>query len=233
MNRRIDTVLLDLDGTLLDTHRDLCSALNVVLERHGRQPLPSDTMRPFVSRGAMVMVCLAFKCQPGSDEARGYWQEMLDAYEENIAATTVLFPGMEIVLDKIESTGRNWGIVTNKPGYFTEKLLAQLELPWKPQSVVSGDTLTVKNIETGEKAASLPVPLGAYKWSPLGDAVYYLEPEEIGDNTGRLLRVDLETKQKSEVLGPLLYDFWLSPDASHIAVVTATEETELRIYRLR
>ncbi len=95
------------------------------------------------------------------------------------------------------------------------------------------DTLTVKNIETGEKAASLPVPLGAYKWSPLGDAVYYLEPAEIGDNTGRLMRVDLVTKQKSEVLGPLLYDFWLSPDASHIAVVTATEETELRIYRLR
>ena len=144
MNRRIDTVLLDLDGTLLDTHRDLCGALNIVLERHGRQPLPSDIMRPFVSQGAMVMVCLAFKCHPGSDVARGYWQEMLDAYEENIAATTILFPGMETVLDKIESTGRNWGIVTNKPGYFTEKLLAQLELPWKPQSVVSGDTLTVK-----------------------------------------------------------------------------------------
>ena len=90
------------------------------------------------------MVCLAFKCNPKSEEARKLWLEMLDAYEADIAQHTVLFPGMNEVLGKIEDSGRNWGIVTNKPQHYTELLLTQLSMPYNPDTVVSGDTLKVK-----------------------------------------------------------------------------------------
>ncbi len=144
MDRYIDTVLFDLDGTLLDTHRDLCAAVNVVLESRGKPALPDDVLRPFVSRGAMAMLCVAFQCQPESDQARQYRREMLETYEHNIARYTELFPGMDAILEKIVSSDRKWGIVTNKPGYFTGLLLDKLEMPWKPHTVVSGDTLDVK-----------------------------------------------------------------------------------------
>lgn len=144
MNRTIDTVLFDLDGTLLDTYKDLCSALNVVLVRHDRPALEYETLRPFVSKGAMVMVCLAFGCRPESPEAKRYWECMLQAYREDIATHTVLFPDMDVVLKAIQDSGRKWGIVTNKPGYLTDSLLKTLALEHSPQCLVSGDTLPEK-----------------------------------------------------------------------------------------
>ena len=144
LSQSVDTVLFDLDGTLLDTHLDLVAALNTVLVNHDKAPLPADQLRPFVSKGAMVMVCLAFRCSPKSDEAQHRWLEMLDAYETDIARHTVLFPGMEQVLEKIEANGWKWGIVTNKPGHYTDLLLSELAMPYHPGAVVSGDTLEVK-----------------------------------------------------------------------------------------
>jgi phosphoglycolate phosphatase len=140
----IDTVLFDLDGTLLDTHLDLVAALNQVLVNHGKAPLSADQLRPFVSKGAMVMVCLAFRCSPKSEQARLLWLEMLDAYETDISRHTTLFPGMDKVLEKIETNGWKWGIVTNKPGRYTDLLLSELAMPYSPGTVVSGDTLKVK-----------------------------------------------------------------------------------------
>ena len=144
LRQSINTVLFDLDGTLLDTHLDLVAALNTVLVDHGKEPLSAKQLRPFVSKGAMVMVCLAFRCSPESDEAQQRWLEMLDAYKTDIARHTVLFPGMDQVLGKIEQNGWKWGIVTNKPGLYTELLLSELAMPYTPAAVVSGDTLKVK-----------------------------------------------------------------------------------------
>lgn len=141
---QFDTFLFDLDGTLLDTHKDMGNALNTILDNHGNSPLPLETIRPFVSKGGMVMVCLAFKCKPGSKQAKALWHELLDAYAESISTWTDFFPGMAEILEVIENSGRQWGIVTNKPGFLTEPLLVALNLDHRPGSVVSGDTLKEK-----------------------------------------------------------------------------------------
>ena len=109
-----------------------------------RNRYPHETIRPFVSRGAMVMICLAFRCQPGSEEAIALWKEFLVHYARNIADHTKLFDGMEQVIDRIESDGKKWGIVTNKPGAYTTPLLEALHLRSRASSVVSGDTLPQK-----------------------------------------------------------------------------------------
>ena len=149
MKNNLQTILFDLDGTLLDTHLDMCAALNVILNNHGKPEIPAVNLRPFVSKGSMVMVCLAFKCLPGSEQSKQLWQEMIDAYAENIANHTNLFPGMDAVLEKIQNNGQRWGIVTNKPGHLTRILLKELSLPFKPHVVVSGDTLKVKKPDPG------------------------------------------------------------------------------------
>ncbi len=144
MTNNVETVLFDLDGTLLDTHLDLSGALNKVLEDHGRPPLPTESLRSFASKGSMVMVCRAFECQPEDDRAEWLLNRMLRAYEENIAVHTRFFPGMDSILETIEASGKKWGIVTNKPAYLTDRLLNILTMPSTPGVVVSGDTLTVK-----------------------------------------------------------------------------------------
>lgn len=137
----ITTVLFDLDGTLADTAPDLAAALNRVLLDQGHEPLPYAHIRPEVSHGAAALIRLGFGLAPGDaafDELR---QALLDEYGRHIAGETRLFPGMADVLTGIEQRGMRWGVVTNKPAFLTEPLLAALEVAERAACVVSGDTL--------------------------------------------------------------------------------------------
>ena len=138
----VRTVLFDLDGTLADTAPDLANALNAVLVANGREPLPFETIRPAVSHGGMALIRLGFGLEPDHPEFEPLRRQLLDHYAAHIADETRLFPGMENVLDELEGSGHNWGVVTNKPGWLTEPLLDKLDLLPRAACVVSGDTLT-------------------------------------------------------------------------------------------
>jgi phosphoglycolate phosphatase len=133
-------LLLDLDGTLLDTAPDMGGALNRLRAEHGREPLPFSTIRPVVSHGAVRLVSLGFP------EASGAAFEtlrlrFLEIYAQHLAEGTRLFDGFELVLESLEARGLPWGIVTNKPGWLTDPLLAALGLDRRAACAVSGDTL--------------------------------------------------------------------------------------------
>jgi phosphoglycolate phosphatase len=142
MSRRCNTVLFDLDGTLLDTAPDLASALNAALQSNGRPPLPFDLIRPVVSHGGNALIELGFGLRPDDAGFEAVRRVFLDYYQTNIARQTRLFPGMEDVLDYIEANSLNWGVVTNKPGWLTEPLMDALDLTRRAAGIVSGDTLT-------------------------------------------------------------------------------------------
>ena len=137
----IDTVLFDLDGTLLDTAPDLANALNVTLERNGRNTLAYESIRPVVSYGGRALIQLGFNIKPDHPEFEPLRLQLLDYYLNHIADQTTLFPGMEGVLNHLEDQGTKWGIVTNKPGWLTEPLLTAVGLRSRTAVVVSGDTL--------------------------------------------------------------------------------------------
>ncbi|HEB87141.1 MAG TPA: HAD family hydrolase [Gammaproteobacteria bacterium] len=138
---RINTVLFDLDGTLADTAPDLAAALNAVRLSKGKPALPFEKIRPAVSRGGKALIEVGFNLPPDSDKAENLRLQLLDHYRENIACHTRLFPGMDRVLAHIENNGSNWGVVTNKPGWLTEPLMAELNLKQRAACIVSGDTL--------------------------------------------------------------------------------------------
>jgi len=133
-------LLLDLDGTLLDTAPDMGGALNLLRAEHGLEPLPAHVIRPVVSHGAMRLVALGFPEATG-DAFEALRLRFLDLYAANLAVGTRLFPGFEDVLDSLESRGLPWGIVTNKPGWLTDPLLAALGLDRRAACAVSGDTV--------------------------------------------------------------------------------------------
>ncbi len=138
---KIQTILFDLDGTLLDTAPDLAQALNATLQANGRAALPFEQIRPVVSHGGSALIRLGFQLEPQHPHFEPLRTQLLDYYQAHIADQTRLFPGMEAVLQHIEAHSLNWGVVTNKPGWLTGPLLEALDLHRRAASVVCGDTL--------------------------------------------------------------------------------------------
>ena len=142
MTRRRDVrgLLLDLDGTLLDTAPDMANALNRLRVAEGLDELPFERIRPLVSHGAPRLLKFAFDepAPPRYDELR---RRFLDFYREGLADRTRVFDGFEDVLAAIEAAGLRWGVVTNKPGWLSVPLLEALGLAGRSGCVVSGDTL--------------------------------------------------------------------------------------------
>lgn len=133
-------VLFDLDGTLADTAPDMAYALNQVLQDHQLPPVPFSEIRPLVSHGGAALIQHGF--QIGTDHAQfeSYRQQFLQCYQHNINQHTRLFAGMEQVLQTLEARQQPWGVVTNKPAWLTEPLMAALGLSQRAACIVSGDT---------------------------------------------------------------------------------------------
>lgn len=137
-------LLFDLDGTFADTGPDLADALNRLLAECGRDPLPYAVIRPVVSMGGAALIQLAFDIEESHPDFTGLRQRFLDYYLEDVARHTQLFPGMDAVIDRIEGSGRRWGIVTNKPAWLTDPLMASLDMTRRACCVVSGDTVAFR-----------------------------------------------------------------------------------------
>ncbi len=142
MSRRgVRGVLFDLDGTLLDTARDMAEALNRLRESEGLERLSFEHIRPLVSHGAPRLIRFAFG-EVEADRYESLRTRFLDFYAGALAVHTRLFDGFDRVLDRVEHAGMRWGIVTNKPGWLANPLVAQLGLTPRCGCVVAGDTLT-------------------------------------------------------------------------------------------
>lgn len=128
INTPIEAVLFDLDGTLLDTARDLATALNRLLLREGQAELSYETIRKVVSNGGNAMVSLAFNTSVGNPEHTRLYHELLTLYGEDVSSQTRPFPGIESLLNHIGTLGLPWGVVTNKPRSYSEPLLDAMQL---------------------------------------------------------------------------------------------------------
>ncbi|MBA3581803.1 MAG: HAD-IA family hydrolase [Gammaproteobacteria bacterium] len=140
----IDTLLFDLDGTLIDTAPDMVGTLNFLLAKHGQAPLPYDIVRVHVSQGSLALVKLGFGDALSENQIRTLQQEYLDTYLEHICDSSTVFSHVAELMPQLATLGLQWGIVTNKPGWLTDALLKAIKLPWQPQCIVSGDTLAVR-----------------------------------------------------------------------------------------
>ncbi|GHD73659.1 HAD family hydrolase [Vogesella fluminis] len=139
----IKAVLFDLDGTLADTARDLGAALNRLLAEEGLPPQPYEAVRPIASHGARGLVSLGFGIDKSHPRFEEYRLRFLDLYEHSFADETVLFDDINALLREIDARGLKWGIVTNKPMRFTDRLVPALPFAVTPAVVVSGDTVGV------------------------------------------------------------------------------------------
>ncbi len=136
----MSAVLFDLDGTLLDTAPDMVAALEQLCSEEAQPAQPFDLARAHVSNGSIGLLNIAFGA-PWQDQFPRLQKRFLEIYESRLDVATVLFPGMQELLDTLDGAGLSWGIVTNKPAFLTEPLLDALQLLQRCAAVVSGDTL--------------------------------------------------------------------------------------------
>lgn len=139
MRTRKQALLLDLDGTLLDTAPDMANALNVLLVEEQRAPLPFAQIRPVVSHGSAGLIRLAFGT-PDDLERQRLVARFLAIYRAALAVHSQPFAGFTELLQQVRTSGLRWGIVTNKPAWLTDPLLAALRLDVQADCVISGDT---------------------------------------------------------------------------------------------
>lgn len=140
---RIEGVLFDLDGTLLDSAPDLYATLVRQCAEEGVEAPAYATVRAVVSRGSRAILRSAFGDR-GEAAIEALVPRYLSLYEQGMAEDTHAFDGIEALLAQLEQQGIRWGVVTNKPGFLTDPLLARIGWTSRAAAVVSGDTLPVK-----------------------------------------------------------------------------------------
>lgn len=133
----------DLDGTLLDTFRDLGAAVNHALVLGGFEAVSVESSKDLIGGGAKIMLARAVEAQGGlpEDEFKRLYKAMLAFYEDNNAVHTVPYPQVREVLAQLAAQGVRMAVVTNKFEAFARQVLTQLDLIDAFETVIGGDSM--------------------------------------------------------------------------------------------
>lgn len=148
---RFKSVTFDLDGTLLDTVADLAEACRRMLAELGEPPRTLEEIHSFVGKGMAVLVerCLTHEHAPIAEQLHAGIESFKRHYAEVNGTRTGVYPRVREGLKAWRQSGLKLGVVTNKPGLFTEALLERMEMIDFFDVVVSGDTTAFKKPHPG------------------------------------------------------------------------------------
>ena len=201
------TAIFDLDGTLVDTSRDMLGGTNTVFEEMGLgRPLVEGEHDAIAFAGARAML------KKGGEITGHVWSEesfeqayqaFLVAYADQVDHYSEIYPGVEAALDRLDAKGWKLAICTNKPAGLAETLLTSLGLRPRFGAMIGADTLSVRKPDpeplreavrrvkgdfgrsvligdtiTDRKAAlNAGIPCVLVTFGPIGEAVRDMEPD--------------------------------------------------------
>jgi phosphoglycolate phosphatase len=142
-------IVFDLDGTLIDSRRDLADATNALIEELGGRPLAVEDVAAMVGDGAAVLVRRAIAksgldpellTSRNEDGARAALDRFLAHYDRRLTSHTRPYPGIPETVSALRSAGHTLAVLTNKPQRQTNEILERLGLAPAFTDVVGGDT---------------------------------------------------------------------------------------------
>jgi phosphoglycolate phosphatase len=141
------TLVLDLDGTLVDTAGDLVSTMNAILAEEGVAPVPLAEAKLMVGHGARAMLgqaLLAAGITPEAARLDRLFAAFLDIYARRIVETSRPFPGAVESLDRFRAAGWRLAVCTNKLERHSRLLLAELGLADRFAAIAGQDTFGIR-----------------------------------------------------------------------------------------
>ena len=146
--RKPAMILIDVDGTLVDSVPDLAFCVDEMMKALGREVCGEARVRDWVGNGVERLVRRALtgtlKGEPDEADFERAYPIFLELYAENTSKRSCLYPGVRDGLDWLKAKNYRLGCVTNKAAQFTEPLLKDLVVYDDFSVVISGDTLTKK-----------------------------------------------------------------------------------------
>jgi phosphoglycolate phosphatase len=145
---KVKAVMIDLDGTLLDTAPDLAEAANMMLRELGRSELPLEVIQSYIGKGIQRLVKRTLSGTLDGEPDPQLFSRAMPLYERNYAKTlcdkTRPYPGVVDGLEALDKSGFRLACVTNKAEAFTLPLLQATGLRDYFDIVLSGDSLPRK-----------------------------------------------------------------------------------------
>ena len=143
----LKAVLLDLDGTLLETVGDIATAANMMRASFGFAPLDPAVIKTYVGKGIANLVAKTLKDAVGEVGPTALNVAVANferQYEKCFGDTSIPFPGVVDGLEALRDKGFRLGCVTNKAEKFTLPLLEKTGLSGYFEIILSGDSLPEK-----------------------------------------------------------------------------------------
>ena len=141
-------VLIDLDGTLIDTAPDIAAAANATLADLGCAALEIEQVRSFIGEGIAVLVRRSLAARMSASEVEEKLAPALEHFERYYESAngrySSLYPGVAEALRSMRGLGLKIGCVTNKVLRFAEPLLAHFGLLQSLDALVAGDSTPAK-----------------------------------------------------------------------------------------
>ncbi len=150
-----ELIMIDVDGTLVDSVPDLSWCLDETLKQVGLPPRGEASAREWVGNGVIRIVERGIANDLNADHDPEIFEKAMPIfralYAENTSTRSVLYPGVREGMDYLQTLGIKIGCITNKDAEFTHPILKDLGLWDDFEIVISGDTL--------EKKKPDPLPL--------------------------------------------------------------------------
>src|SRR6516164_6529452 len=166
---RIRALVFDLDGTLIDSKKDLVLSVNATLKAIGRAELPEDVVASYVGSGAPVLIGRALGGSPDSEQLQGALQYFLSHYEQHKLDHTRAYPGIREALLELEGTPM--AVLTNKPANASVRILEGLGLASFFKVIYGGNSFATKKPDPqGVRAVLRDLHIAAEESAMVGDS---------------------------------------------------------------
>jgi phosphoglycolate phosphatase len=165
----IQLVVFDLDGTLVDSKKDLALSVNAMREHMGFDPLPPEAVTSYVGHGVRVLVKRTLGDEASDGDVEKGLAFFLEYYSHHLLDNTVAYRG---VREALESLGnRKLAILTNKSTRFSREIIAGLGLAAYFIAIYGGDSFPLKKPDPmGIKTLMSHLSIPAEKTLMVGDS---------------------------------------------------------------
>ncbi len=208
----VRALIFDLDGTLIDSKRDLIHSVNAMLGEMGREKLNEETISGYIGHGAPVLVSRALGANAKEEELRRGLEFFLAYYEEHKLDTTCAYSGVSDALVELSRKQVPMAVLTNKPVKISVSILEALGLARYFRVIYGGNSFETKK----------PDPFGAMKiLKEFGAAPR--EAMVVGDS-----EVDVRTARNAGVIAVAVnYGFGVHDRVQHPADIYLEKLTDL------